>query len=470
MERKYQIFISSTYKDLIEARSKVRDAILSMMHFPIGMEMFNAADEEQWEIIQETIDSSDYYVLIIGQRYGSVIEEGADAGISYTEKEFRYAKEKKIPILVFIIEDKVPIMPEYIEDPEKREKLTAFKEQAMNGRVVQWWINVDELAGKVAESLHKQMDRKKRPGWIRGDAFDIETSHAEILNLNKRIRELEQENKELKSQVVERKPGLAAAFFLDQQEDKKDKKKLKTHGELLIANFDNRIKMKLHNNESVDYKNRYAPLDINCVESHLKKYVSEADLNAYNSALPSEEEIDTYVKKMQVYRAITEGGLAFKLLVSNEGTAKATDVRVLVTFPEEIFAFEIDNVEKQKAPEAPKLPENPIEKAEQRFVTGLTPLSRYFKSLEEDSFIPLNAWATADALLLDKPVTSVFEFLEIKNHEIRAECRELPHRYDKAFEGIYIVPTKKGKFKVPVSLMCSEYVEPEICYIEFEVL
>ena len=87
MEKKYQIFISSTYKDLIEARSKVRDAILSMMHFPVGMEMFNAADEEQWEIIQETIDSSDYYVLILGQRYGSVIESGSDAGISYTEKD-----------------------------------------------------------------------------------------------------------------------------------------------------------------------------------------------------------------------------------------------------------------------------------------------------------------------------------------------------------------------------------------------
>ena len=55
----------------MKARAKVRDAILSMMHFPVGMEMFNAADEEQWEIIKETIDSSDYYVLILGQRYGS---------------------------------------------------------------------------------------------------------------------------------------------------------------------------------------------------------------------------------------------------------------------------------------------------------------------------------------------------------------------------------------------------------------
>lgn len=96
MEKKYQVFISSTYTDLAKAREKVRDAILSMMHFSVGMEMFSAADEEQWEIIRDTIDSSDYYVLIVGHRYGSVIESGDDAGISYTEKEFRYAKEKKM--------------------------------------------------------------------------------------------------------------------------------------------------------------------------------------------------------------------------------------------------------------------------------------------------------------------------------------------------------------------------------------
>ena len=47
MNKKYQIFISSTYKDLIDERNKVRDVILSMYHFPIGMEMFNTSDEEQ---------------------------------------------------------------------------------------------------------------------------------------------------------------------------------------------------------------------------------------------------------------------------------------------------------------------------------------------------------------------------------------------------------------------------------------
>lgn len=93
MKKKYQIFISSSYEDLKEERKKVQDTILSMYHFPIGMEMFSAGDKEQWEIIRETIDSSDHHVLIIGYRYGSVIEEGEYAGISYTQKEFHYALE-----------------------------------------------------------------------------------------------------------------------------------------------------------------------------------------------------------------------------------------------------------------------------------------------------------------------------------------------------------------------------------------
>lgn len=63
MEKKYQIFISLTYTDLIEERKMVRDTILSMLHFPVGMEIFGAADEEQWDIIRNTIASSEYYVL-----------------------------------------------------------------------------------------------------------------------------------------------------------------------------------------------------------------------------------------------------------------------------------------------------------------------------------------------------------------------------------------------------------------------
>lgn len=47
MNVKYQIFVSSTYEDLKDERNEVIKACLNMGHIPVGMEMFNAADEKQ---------------------------------------------------------------------------------------------------------------------------------------------------------------------------------------------------------------------------------------------------------------------------------------------------------------------------------------------------------------------------------------------------------------------------------------
>lgn len=174
MNKKYQVFISSTFDDLRDERRKVQDTILSMYQFPIGMEMFSADDEEQWKIIKETIDSSDYYVLIIGHRYGTVIESGKYAGISYTEKEYNYAVSKKIPVLAFLIDNNVPVLPKNIEVYiEKRRKLEEFINRVKKGRMVQWWSTKDDLANKVMNSLNKQINKNKRPGWIRSDSSNI---------------------------------------------------------------------------------------------------------------------------------------------------------------------------------------------------------------------------------------------------------------------------------------------------------
>ena len=60
-------------------------------------------------------------------------------------------------------------------------------------------------------------------------------------------------------------------------------------------------------------------------------------MQAYNAALPSEEEINDYAHKMSVYKTITNGGVALKLRVLNKGTAKATDIRISIVFPKDIF-------------------------------------------------------------------------------------------------------------------------------------
>ena len=101
MNVKYQIFVSSTYEDLKDERNEVIKACLNMGHIPVGMEMFNAADEEHSQVITRTIDQCDYYVVIVAHRYGSVIPEG----VSFTEKEYDYAVAQDVPVLGFVIED-----------------------------------------------------------------------------------------------------------------------------------------------------------------------------------------------------------------------------------------------------------------------------------------------------------------------------------------------------------------------------
>src|SRR5580698_11146537 len=98
MDKRYQVFVSSTYADLKDERRSVIQALMEMDCIPAGMEIFPAADEEQFAFIKRVIDDCDYYLLIIGGRYGSV----DTAGVSYTEKEFEYAVQKGLYVIALI--------------------------------------------------------------------------------------------------------------------------------------------------------------------------------------------------------------------------------------------------------------------------------------------------------------------------------------------------------------------------------
>lgn len=187
MEKKYQVFISSTYEDLKEERQGIIQAILEIYHIPIGMEMFSAEDEDQWEIIRRTIDVSDYYVLILGLRYGSKTSQG----ISYTQKEYEYALSKEIPILAFIMDENKSVSQNQRDDDLT--DIKSFREKVLtNSKMAQFWFSADELIKNVSISIMKQIHQKPGIGWVRGDkAEDNQLLTREIVELNKKNRELE---------------------------------------------------------------------------------------------------------------------------------------------------------------------------------------------------------------------------------------------------------------------------------------
>lgn len=203
MNKRYQVFISSTYSDLKDERSKVMQTIMSLDCIPAGMELFPAIDAEQFEFIKKIIDDCDYYVLIVGGRYGSL----SDDGISYTEKEFNYALSKSIPVIAFIHEnlEAIPLGKSEL-DTEKRTKLDEFRNKVSTGRLVQFWSSAEDLNGKVAVSLTKTIKTYPAIGWVRANLQTNSESLQEMNILRKELAEL----KEYKAKVDQEKNRDAA--------------------------------------------------------------------------------------------------------------------------------------------------------------------------------------------------------------------------------------------------------------------
>lgn len=191
MDKRYQVFVSSTFKDLEEERQKVMRILLDMNCIPAGMEFFPAMDMEQFEYIKRLIDDSDYYILIIGGRYGSISEQG----ISYTEMEYDYAVKKGIPVIALLHKDIEAIpLGKSEKDDKKRELLTKFREKASTGRLVKYWTNAEGLSGIVAVSLIQTINQFPAIGWTRAN---LQTNVESLQELNTLRKELDATKAEL---------------------------------------------------------------------------------------------------------------------------------------------------------------------------------------------------------------------------------------------------------------------------------
>ena len=188
MEKRYQVFVSSTYQDLQEERQMSIAALLNKGCFPVGMEYFPAANEEQMAVIKRLIDGCDYYILIIGGKYGSVDEK---TGKSYTQLEYEYAISKGIPVAAFFHKDMKTLPMEKCEtSEEKRAKLNAFIKQVQK-KLCKGWASPHELAFGIVSSLDYLFETYPRQGWVRSGNVDENAMLKEINLLRKQKEELQ---------------------------------------------------------------------------------------------------------------------------------------------------------------------------------------------------------------------------------------------------------------------------------------
>jgi hypothetical protein len=223
MDKRYQVFISSTYADLKDERQAVIKTVIEANCIPAGMELFPAADQQQLDFIKRVIDDCDYYILIIGGRYGSVSANG----LSYTEQEYDYAMSKRIPVIALLHEnpDAIPFGKSE-KDQAFREKLEQFRQRVTSNRIVKFWRNATELPGIVSVSLHSEIRRAPGIGWTRADKVENEKLLIQIAQLQGESRALLEragsaaaENRVLRGRIadLERAPLFPDLASLDEQ-------------------------------------------------------------------------------------------------------------------------------------------------------------------------------------------------------------------------------------------------------------
>jgi hypothetical protein len=170
-DRRYQIFISSTFSDLRAERKAAVEAVYERGHIPLAVENFSASNQTDLEVIRRAMENSQVYILILGHRYGSMAR---DLDISYTEFEYNLALEYKLMPLVFILDRKTiderrkQLDPQITEDKAELErfpKLLAFHERIEGVKKV--FAPGAEFKFLVELALADNLSNWDKPGFIR---------------------------------------------------------------------------------------------------------------------------------------------------------------------------------------------------------------------------------------------------------------------------------------------------------------
>jgi len=190
-DRKFQVFISSTYKDLEIERQIVIRSILDAGHIPAGMEFFTANNETQLETMYRWIDKSDLFLLIFGGKYGTsdIVREK-----SFTQLEYEHAIKSNKSVHVIMLSDEYMTRKGICEDVKYKE----FK-SLINERSKEIANSEEGIERAVLKILIEYNRNHATGGWVRAEYASINDN--ENIHLTRKVEELQTENQHLKEKI-----------------------------------------------------------------------------------------------------------------------------------------------------------------------------------------------------------------------------------------------------------------------------
>ena len=165
-----KIYISSTYNDLIEYRDTVYKSLRKMGHDVIAMEDYVASDDRPAGKCLSDVQRCDIYVGIFAWRYGFIPNGESN---SITEQEYKQAKKHNIPCLIFLLDEKTPWSPNFIDshtgDGDKGKLINLLRTNLKSESVLSFFDEKTDLAVKAAIAVYRHEREKgfekKPPLW-----------------------------------------------------------------------------------------------------------------------------------------------------------------------------------------------------------------------------------------------------------------------------------------------------------------
>jgi hypothetical protein len=152
-----KVYLSATYKDLVDHRKAAYHQLRMMRHDVIGMEDYVASDQRPLDKCLSDVAESDVYLGIFAWRYGFVPAKGNPEKQSITELEYRKAKALGKPCLIFLTQDDAA-WPITMTDAHTGEggggaHIKRLRAELADEQVVSFFATADQLASRTAAAI-----------------------------------------------------------------------------------------------------------------------------------------------------------------------------------------------------------------------------------------------------------------------------------------------------------------------------
>lgn len=205
LDTRYQIFISTSGRDMQPERMVLSQTLVGMGFFAWGLEHRTPLTTT---LARRQIDECDYVILLLGSQYG----EQAISGVSYLSLEYEYALSQAKPIIVFMHEQ-----PENREidlqetHPQLKDKFLAFRKKLLHeAEHIFYFKTPRELELAVRLNIPLMVEQYGGQGWV--PAHQAQQLQDEIRLLRSKILQLEQRLTEPSTQLNEVAPQDVFAF------------------------------------------------------------------------------------------------------------------------------------------------------------------------------------------------------------------------------------------------------------------